>query len=206
MLQFVDRLVENQTGKHLDDLQKNIVQGLWEGKTYQQMAEEMPGSYSENYIGDESRKLFKVLSDALGDEVKKANFCWTLERATHSQVGLINHSITCPADRHSTPTEAPKPTPTQPNHDLTLAPKIRKFCDRTTELSTLSHWLCDQNIPLISVAGRAGIGKTTLVKRWIDLNLEQFDTVIWKSIRFSPTLNTIIEEILTTVNPDTILC
>ncbi|MDJ1174738.1 NB-ARC domain-containing protein [Roseofilum capinflatum] len=208
MLQFIDRLVENQTGKHLDDLQKNIVQGLWEGKTYQQMAEDIPGRYSENYIGDESRKLFKVLSDALGDEVKKANFCWTLERAVNSPlVGLVNGDLTwCPhPDRQTTSTEAPKPTATEPNHDLSLAPKIRTFCDRTTELSTLSDWLCNQNIPLISVVGIAGIGKTTLVKRWIDLNLEKFDTIIWKSIPFSPSLNTIIEDILTTVNPDTLL-
>ncbi|MDJ1172120.1 NB-ARC domain-containing protein [Roseofilum sp. BLCC_M154] len=206
MLQFIDRLVENQTGKHLDDLQKNIVQGLWEGKTYQQMAEDIPGRYSENYIGDESRKLFKVLSDALGDEVKKANFCWTLERAVNSQVVQSLHShITCPTDRQTTSTEATKSTAPQSNHDLSLAPKIRTFCDRTTELSTLSDWLCNQNIPLISVVGIAGIGKTTLVKRWIDLNLEKFDTIIWKSIPFSPSLNTIIEDILTTVNPDTLL-
>ncbi|MBP0044681.1 MAG: ATP-binding protein [Roseofilum sp. SBFL] len=208
MLQLVDSLVERQTGKHLDDLQKHIIMGIGQGQTYEQMAETIPGRYSENYIGDESRKLFKVLSDALGDEVKKANFCWTLERAVNSPlVGLVNGDLTwCPhPDRQTTSTEATKSTAPQSNHDLTLAPKIRTFCDRTTELSTLSHWLCDQNIPLISVVGIAGIGKTTLVKRWIDLNLEEFDTIIWKSIPFSPSLNTIIEDILTTVNPDTIL-
>ena len=102
-------------------------------------------------------------------------------------------------------TEEPKPSSSKPYHDLTLAPKIGKFYDRTTELNTLSHWLCDQHIPLVSVVGIAGIGKTSLVKRWIDLNSDKFETIVWKSIKFSPTLDTIIEDILTAVNPDAIL-
>ncbi|MDJ1181408.1 NB-ARC domain-containing protein [Roseofilum sp. BLCC_M91] len=213
MLQFVDRLVEKQTGEHLNNLQKEIIQGLWQGKTYQEISESGANGYNENYIGDTSRQLFKVLSEQLDEDIKKSNFCWTIERIINSPqslVGVVNQNITwCPYhdravtnDKITSPELAKSATK---YHDLSLAPKIRKFCDRTTELSILSNWLCNQNMPLISVVGRAGIGKTSLVKRWIDLNLEQFDTVIWKSIRFSPTLNTIIEDILTTVNPDTIL-
>ncbi|MBP0013745.1 MAG: hypothetical protein J7525_11625 [Roseofilum sp. SID3] len=69
------------------------------------MAEDIPGRYSENYIGDESRKLFKVLSDALGDEVKKANFCWTLERAVNSP--LVSSSRSPNNQHRSTQTHCP---------------------------------------------------------------------------------------------------
>ncbi|MFN5873338.1 MAG: ATP-binding protein, partial [Aphanizomenon sp.] len=77
MLQFVDHLVFTQTDKHLDDLQKKIIQELFNGKTYRQIARIY--DYDEGYIGDESRKLFKMLSDGLGQEVNKSNFCWTIE-------------------------------------------------------------------------------------------------------------------------------
>ncbi|ULB46105.1 ATP-binding protein, partial [Limnospira fusiformis KN01] len=41
LLQFVDRLVSQQTGEHLDDLQKSIIQGLLTGKTYKDIAEDI---------------------------------------------------------------------------------------------------------------------------------------------------------------------
>lgn len=89
-------------------------------------------------------------------------------------------------------------------HDLHLAPKIIKFCDRTQELKTLSNWIFNQNIPLISVLGLPGIGKTSLVKRFIDLNIDKFDAVFWKSLKIQTGLDHNITSILTKmgyVNP-----
>ena len=84
ILQFVDHLVFTQTDKHLDDLQKKIIEELFNGKTYRQIASIY--DYDEGYIGDESRKLFKMLSDGLGQEVNKSNFCWTIERVINSKI------------------------------------------------------------------------------------------------------------------------
>ncbi|TAF95622.1 MAG: AAA family ATPase, partial [Oscillatoriales cyanobacterium] len=78
------------------------------------------------------------------------------------------------------------------------------FYDRTTELQTLSHWLTHQNTRLISVLGLSGIGKTTLVKQFVDLNLQQFDVVVWKNLKLSQSLDGIITEILTGVNHDSV--
>ncbi|MFM9158154.1 MAG: ATP-binding protein, partial [Dolichospermum sp.] len=69
------------------------------------------------------------------------------------------------------------------SHDLTLSAKISHFYSRETELQTLSHWLITQNNRLVSILGLPGIGKTTLIKHFIDLNLQKFDLVIWKSIK-----------------------
>ena len=208
VLQYVDRLVEKQTGEHLDDLQKTVIQGLWQGKTYNQIADEC--AYDKNYIGDVSRKLFKVLSEQLNENIDKYNFCWTIERAKNSQLlGLVNSHITwCvntpKADREQSITDEEKITKNTGYYDLTLAPKITHFCDRTLALQTLSHWLTTQNPRLISVLGLSGIGKTTLVKHFVDLNLQQFDLVIWKSIKLSPSLDTIITDIFALINSEPI--
>ncbi|MFM6368759.1 MAG: ATP-binding protein, partial [Dolichospermum sp.] len=95
ILQFVDHLVFTQTDKHLDDLQKKIIEELFNGKTYRQIASIY--DYDEGYIGDESRKLFKMLSDGLGQEVNKSNFCWTIERVTNCSkiVSFENNNINC---------------------------------------------------------------------------------------------------------------
>ncbi|XWK88986.1 MAG: ATP-binding protein [Phormidium sp.] len=204
VLQLVDRLVEKQTGEHLDDLQKRVIQGLWQGKTYNQIADE--SGYDKNYVGDVSRKLFKILSEQLNEDINKSNFSWTLERVINSQFfGLVNGNITwCPfytqTDTNQSINKEDKTSKKTGYHDLTLAPKITHFYDRTPQLQTLSHWIITQNPRLISVLGLSGIGKTTLVKQFIDFNLQQFDLIIWKSIKLSPSLDNIITDIFTLIN------
>ena len=87
ILQFVDSLVFSETEKHLDDLQKKIIEEVFKGKTYQQIADIY--DYDEGYIGDECRKLFKILSEQLGENINKSNFCWTIERFTNSSIAKI---------------------------------------------------------------------------------------------------------------------
>jgi Cdc6-like AAA superfamily ATPase len=213
ILQLVDQLVFKHTGNHLNNLQKNVVKGIWQGKTYGEIAKEF-GYDSENHIGNVSRELYRILSEQLGEDVNKSNFCWTIERLANSynqssnllqQLLLINSPINLCSNN---PKDDPKNTESDYSkkyyHDLNLAPKIAHFCDRTTELQTLSHWLTTQNPRLISVLGLSGIGKTTLVKHFVDLNLQQFDLVIWKSIKLSPSLDTIITDIFALINPEPI--
>jgi hypothetical protein len=209
VLQLVDELVQKQTGEHLDDLQKTVVKGLWQGKTYSDIADEC-GYDSKNYIGDVSRKLFKILSKQLGEDFNKHNFCWTIERVINSQQifavnGNVNYCPYHPKDDINKPiNDENQLIKNTCYHDLTLAPKIIHFYDRATQLTTLSHWLTHQNTRLISVLGLSGIGKTTLVKQFVDLNKQQFDVVIWKSIKLSPSLDNILTEILTAINTEPI--
>jgi hypothetical protein len=204
VLQLVDRLVEKQTGEHLDDLQKTVIQGLFQGKTYNQIADE--SGYDKNYVGDVSRKLFKILSEQLNEDINKSNFSWTLERVINSPhfVGVNTNITYCPfhpqSDTNQSINKEETTTKKTGYYDLTLAPKITHFYDRTPQLQTLSHWITTQNPRLISVLGLSGIGKTTLVKQFVDSNLQQFDLIIWKSIKLSPSLDNIITDIFTLIN------
>lgn len=211
-LQLANELVFAQTGKHLDDLQEEVIKGLWQGQTYKTIAEE--SNRSESRVKDIGHKLLQILSEQLGEEVKKSNFCSTIERtkitsSPSSQIVEINQNFNfCSKSFHNNTKEflSDKLSNTSTVfHDLTIAPKITYFYDRTTELNTLSQWLIDQNTRLISVLGLSGIGKTTLVKQFVDLNLQSFDIIIWKNIKLSPSLDHILTEILTSINPDSIL-
>ena len=57
------------------------------------------------------------------------------------------------------------------------------FYGREEELETLYNWILNQNSRLVSVLGLGGIGKTTLVKRFIDFNLEKFEVIIWQNLK-----------------------
>ncbi|MFM6155901.1 MAG: ATP-binding protein, partial [Sphaerospermopsis kisseleviana] len=64
VLQVVDELVFKHTGNHLTDLQRSAVKGIWHSQTYSEIADEF-GYESENYIGNISRELYKILRKEL---------------------------------------------------------------------------------------------------------------------------------------------
>ena len=213
ILQFADQLVFTKTGKHLDGLQETVITGVYEGKTYDEIADEC--NRSESRVRNVGRQLWQILSEQLGENVNKSNFTWTIERFINTsksnsvnqvQQGLINnsHINLCSNNPQDSSKNTEPDSYNKKYHDLTLAPKITSFYDRTTELQTLSRWLIDQNLHLVSVLGLSGIGKTTLVKQFVDLNLQHFDVVIWKNLKLSQSLDGIINEIITGVDRDSI--
>ena len=214
ILQFVDSLVFSETEKHLDDLQKKIIEEVFKGKTYQQIADIY--DYDEGYIGDECRKLFKILSEQLGENINKSNFCWTIERLQLKSSPLIihtnsNHSrqnnnhtfnFCLPSLNESNNNQEKNLNTKSVYHNLTLAPQIINFYNRETELKTLSNWIFKQNTRLISILGLSGIGKTALVKRWVDLNLDQFEFIIWRSLKYPKPLELLVKDLLNIIKPE----
>ena len=84
ILQFADQLILNKTGKRLDDLQKTVITGVYDGKTYETIADEC--HRSESRVRSVGRKLWQILSESLGEDVNKHNFCWTIERVINSKI------------------------------------------------------------------------------------------------------------------------
>ena len=210
VLQFADELVFKQTGKHLNDSQEVVVKGVWEGKTYEEIADR--SSRSERHVRDVGYKLWQILSAQLGEDIQKSNFHSTLERLKSSRnshqnttqqvvhIG-INSSINLypngsQFNHHISGNTDDSLTVKSRYDDLTLAPQIINFYNRDSELKTLSNYIFKQNTHLISVLGLPGIGKTTLVKKFTDLNLEQFEVVIWKSLKFPKPLDLLINDLL----------
>ena len=149
-----------------------ILQGIWQGMTYPQMAAASP-DYSENYLSrDVGPRLWKRLSKALGKSVSKTNFRVVLERSQHSF-------------------ESP-PAPRQPSIDWGDAPEVPIFFDRTSELETLTGWILQDNCRLVVVRGLSGMGKTALVRKLVDRIGDRFDRVTWCSLTFAPDLEKVM--------------
>jgi hypothetical protein len=75
----IDAYVFAATGKHLTDLEMDVLRGTWEGKSYEEIAEELFRSVS--YINkDVGYRLWKKLSEVLGEEVNKKSFRQALHR------------------------------------------------------------------------------------------------------------------------------
>jgi len=69
---YVDDLVFAQTGQHLDSLQVAILKGVLNGKKYTHISEEY--HCSAGHTKDEAYQLWRILSEALGEDLNKSNF------------------------------------------------------------------------------------------------------------------------------------
>ena len=216
IVQLADEVVFVKTGEHLDYLQEAILRGTLQGQKYWKIAEETHAS--EGHVRDVGSKLWKILSEGLGEEISKANFRAILEKAKIYKNNIsdqllcgetllfFNNLNICPEKvRSHTPTQNPQQTPTQPHIDLGDAPEIFNFYDRTPQLTTLETWITHDRTRLIALLGISGIGKTTLALRLIEqiktVRLSahgeaNFDYVIYRSLRFSPTLNATLTNLL----------
>jgi len=207
VLNWTDEQVFAKTGKHLESLQKSILEGIWQHQDYYEIAENNEKSY--DHVKKEAWKLWKLLSDVVGEDVKKSNVFSVLEQAELSATGNStnfmqialgnNHVNICgeqqrsPSDL-SSPDSSPNSSPTQnssPIIDLIDAPEITDFYNRTTELNTLKQWILKDQIRLITIYGLSGIGKSVLTRQLIEQIKPEFDYIIWKSLTETPTISSL---------------
>jgi AAA-like domain len=81
---LADDAVFKNTGKRLSDIEVEVLRGAWEGKSYDEIASQLV--LSVNYINkDVGYRLWKKLSDALGEEVSKKSFRQALQRVWQIQ-------------------------------------------------------------------------------------------------------------------------
>ncbi|NET45202.1 MAG: AAA family ATPase [Okeania sp. SIO2B3] len=209
VLRLAEELIYDHTGENLDYLQKTILQRTLENQTYKKIAEETYASETHvRYIG---AKLWKILSEILGENITKANFRTILENANiynfapvFCRDNVTSNINICPSNPRASPTTTnPPQTPTQNIIDLDKAPEIINFYGRIDELSTLSKWIMSDRLRVISLLGISGIGKTTLSLQLIKQIKTNFNYIIYRTLRFSPTLTTTLTNLLEIFAPET---
>ena len=78
--EFVDNLVYKKTSYHLKDIEITVLHMSWEDFSYEQMAK--ASRYSAEYLNkDVGNKLWRKLTEILGEKVSKRNFKEALKRA-----------------------------------------------------------------------------------------------------------------------------
>lgn len=196
IITMADHLVFTKTGKHLDDIQQEILKGTLEGQKYAQIAKTC--DRSEGYIKDIGSDLWQNLSKILGENINKNNVKATFERLSFSLVSSkniksdsaqINNYIFCSNNPDSlSNTTSPKNETSQTTIDLGNAPAYFQCYGRIQELKTAHNLIFQNNVNLIAIYGILGIGKTTLALKIIQKNQKKFDYIIYQSLYFKPSL------------------
>jgi len=210
VLQWTDEQVFVKTGKHIDSLQRCILNEVWQGEKYPEIAKKC--HRSEDHIKQVARKLWKLLSEILGEDIKQSNVRSILERKAVSSIynspnssqivsnNINSHINICGAKRQdveeakhrsrSTPDTAQNNAPER-IIDLTDAPELIDYYDRASEESTLKQWILEAHTRLITIYGLSEIGKSGIALKLIEQIQTQFDYIIWKSLNNTPTLSTL---------------
>lgn len=97
-LQFVEELLSRNQGKSLNDLERMVFLGSWIGKSYKEILHDCNGRVSlEHLVQNVSPRLWRLIGEALGENVRKKNLRGPIERAWRLQ------SYEHPVDREEYP-------------------------------------------------------------------------------------------------------
>ncbi|WP_333323274.1 WD40 domain-containing protein, partial [Microcoleus sp. T3_A4] len=70
------------------------------------------------------------------------------------------------------------------------------FFGRTDELTTLKQWILQDSCHLVALLGMGGIGKTALSVNLAQQIQDEFDYIIWRSLRNAPPIKEILADLI----------
>ncbi|MEG4321737.1 MULTISPECIES: hypothetical protein [unclassified Microcoleus] len=90
ILEFVDEALHVKTGKHLNDLQRKIIEGILNRQKYSDIA----GTYgcTAGHAKDVGYKLLQLLSDVFDEPIDKGNLESVLERQLNLNINLVDRT------------------------------------------------------------------------------------------------------------------
>ena len=166
----------------LSTLQIQVFQRTWQEQSYEKMARELNHEYS--YIKDVGAELWQLLSQKLGIQVTKLNLPEAVARYAQQTQKLPKSSASHRVDWGE-------------------APDVSQFCGRAAQLATLEQWVVQDGCRLVAIVGMGGIGKTMLVTQLAEqlADTNQFEIVVWRSLRQAPPLVDLLSELLSVLAP-----
>ncbi len=171
-LLLVDKLLQMANQPGLNDLQSAILQTVWDGNSYQALADRL--DYEVDYIKQIAARLWKQIAAIIGEDVSKRNLQSVLRRHQHTHNISLSPGI----------------------QDWGEAIDVSHFYGRQSDLQTLETWTLSTRCRLIGIFGIGGIGKTTLSIKLAQSIQPQFDCVIWRSLRQAPPLTELLKDIV----------
>ncbi len=200
--------------KGLNHIQEIVFRQAWEGRGYREMA--VNYGYDANYLKDVGSKLWKLLSEELQQQVTKSKFRSVFGRYARNTASNIENQQVSTAmhiaalnkeninqnnnKKYAEKLQFKSDIPVNVNNTAIIhshvdwgeAVDVAVFYGRNQELTQLKQWIVDEHCRLVALLGMEGIGKTTTSVKLAEQIQENFDDVIWHSLRNAPSLEEIL--------------
>ncbi len=196
-------------GKALTPVEKKFLRGLLCGFSPAEIAHKVYKTRSSSTVRVYlSNGLYKYIEEMLSKQtsefIKVKNWSRVtqlLEKAGYKKL-LQMQSASLNGNSTKQKTELPtmKSTPTQ---DWGEAIDASIFYGRRGELAQIKQWLQEQ-ARLVVILGMGGIGKTALSVKLAEQVQDNFDYVIWRSLRFAASPEVFFNQLLAIVSPQTL--
>jgi hypothetical protein len=195
VVKLTDELVYAKTGEHLDDLQRSILRGAWNGQRYADIADEV--GRTEGYIREVGAAVWRLLSEVMGETLDKGSFRATLERITNiasksTYSNVANSSIVVAVNSYSfNLCSELQDTPAldidaedwdRDRRSLNTMPDTEGTIGQEENLETLTQWAVEEECRLIGLWGLPGVGKSRLAAQLVDRVAENFSAVLWRTL------------------------
>lgn len=197
--------------EQISTLHQTIFCMAWQGKTYEEIAE--ASQYDSDYVKHVGHRFWQLLSEALSQKVTKRNLHVVFRRCKANQSYQRNHLESDPLPKqgvvkriNTAQTDCQQLLPTIygsplssdfPTDHLNHSPPSLISSPK----QTLTQWISGDQCCLITLLGRAGIGKTILAQQLVRNVQNEFEQIIFYSLRNAPVFADLFETILNAI-PD----
>ena len=189
-------LVDNRIKpQHLNRTQEIIFLKSLEGKTYSQIAAEY--NYDMEYIKTSGSELWKLLSKAFGEPIRKNNCTSFIRRKILEYTSYYNNTSIKTARAGKITVSKP-----QVNSISLIASETSNFQGREAELEQLKSWSNDPNCRFVMITGMNGCGKTTLATAAEKLLRQNFDRAISLPINEKLAVEDLVKFCLSSLEPN----
>ncbi len=200
-------------GKALTPVEKKFLRGLLCGFSPAEIASKVYKTRSSStvrvYLSNGLYKYIEeMLSTQASDSIKVKN--WSRVTQLLEKAGYKKAWVQIEASTHNT-TSAKNKTAEIANikassmQDWGEAIDASIFYGRTNDLTQVKQWILQEQVRLVVLLGMGGIGKTTFSVKLAEQVKDNFDFIIWRSLRFALSPQVLFEQLLEVLSPQTLI-
>ncbi len=198
-------------GKALTPVEKKFLRGLLCGFSPAEIASKVYKTRSSStvrvYLSNGLYKYIEeMLSKQASDSIKVKNWSRVtqlLEKAGYKRAWLESKSTVSSTASRKKRDELP-PKTSNPLEDWGEATDSSIFYGRTNELTQAKKWILEDKVRLVVLLGMGGVGKTTFSVKLAEQLKDNYDCIIWRSLRLAPSPEVIFNQLLEVLSPGTI--
>ncbi|MBD1871313.1 NACHT domain-containing protein [Cyanobacteria bacterium FACHB-471] len=157
------------------------------------------GFASQRALAEDASLALATVSNFLtGKSVDRATFVELCQKLSLDCEEIAEFDV----ETQVKPTEAKVEIAIAPKRqDWGEAPDVSLFYGRQEEIEKLAQWIIKDRCRLVMLVGMGGIGKTALSVKLAEQLQDQFEYLIWRSLRNAPPIQDLLADLIQVLSP-----